>query len=341
MSKAALDTLFLPLGNGDIASTGKVLFLGAAYHPTLSHLKSCEFWQPFKPVADTLLGTGPLHPDIPSSGIYDLVLVHIPKQADEARFWLARALSLLSANGILLAAAGNDAGGARIKGWMEELGFDVQSLSKNKARAVWGRRPDTPNVKLADAWISQGSPRDFEIMDGFSFETQPGVFSWDRLDAGSRLLIENFPVTFSGTGADFGAGIGVLSHAVLSRGGGVSELHLVEADSRALGFAQKNLSALAGKTKIQGHWHDLSKPLDSVPVFDFIVMNPPFHQGSAHNIGIGRVFIENAAHHLKKGGMLYMVANTHLPYEEVLAHYFVSHQIRIQKDGFKVIEAKK
>ncbi len=341
MSKAALDTLFLPLENGDIASTGKVLFLGAAYHPALSNLKGCEFWQPFKPLADMLSGADPLHPDIPSSGTYDLVLMQIPKQADEARFWVACALSRLSAGGILLAAAGNDAGGGRIKGWMEELGFDVQSLSKNKARAVWGMRPDTVNVKLVDAWISQGSPRTMEISSGLPFETQPGVFSWDRLDAGSRLLIENLPVTFSGTGADYGAGIGVLSHAVLSRGGGVSELHLVEADSRALLFARKNLSAFNNKTKIQGHWHDLTKPLNDIRALDFIVMNPPFHQGSTNYITIGKAFIENAAHHLKKGGMLYMVANTHLPYEEVLAGHFSSHKIILQKDGFKVIEAKK
>ncbi len=60
--------------------------------------------------------------------------------------------------------------------------------------------------------IAAGAPR---LEPGLGLWTQPGVFSWDRLDPGTALLMEALP-RLSGKGADLGCGVGVLAHPVLA-----------------------------------------------------------------------------------------------------------------------------
>ena len=81
--------------------------------------------------------------------------------------------------------------------------------------------------------------------------------------------------------------------------------------------------------------------MPNLPVLDFVIMNPPFHTGKKNDIGLGLNFIQNAAHHLRKGGVLMMVANVHLPYENHLKSLFSNFDIIAQKSGFKIIRAVK
>ncbi len=51
-------------------------------------------------------------------------------------------------------------------------------------------------------------------------------------------------------------------------------------------------------------------------------MNPPFHEGGAESRALGLDFIEKAAAALRKGGVCWLVANRHLPYEATLTRNF-------------------
>lgn len=333
---ASLDTLFLPLVNGDIPAQGPALFIGAGFHPYVQTLKP-DLWQPFKPLADGL--SGAKLNDLPEEGTYKIVLVGIPKQVEEARYWIACALSCLAPDGWLVLAAANDANGGRLEKWMKELGLPYESVSKNKARAVWARRPARLPV-LAAAWMEQGKIQKVQIGDGNPFISQPGLFGWDKIDAGSHLLSGVLPHDLKGTGADFGAGTGYLSRAVLENNKAVKALYLAEADVRALACAKKNLENVRGDCAVEYIWADLSKPA-ALPALDFIVMNPPFHTGKKTEASLGQAFIETAAHHLKKGGRLYMVANVHLPYEQILQTKFARVKLLAEEQGFKIFEAVK
>ncbi len=331
---SSLETLFLPLQNGDVPVVTPALFLGASQHPILRDM-DCDFWQPWNPLS---LGLAIVE-KIPDQK-YSLALVHLPKQVEEAKYWLAMALEALIPEGILLAAAANDAGGSRLEKWFVEAGLEPSSLSKNKARAVWAFRPRSL-VPLIDDWKQSGLPRFVDLGDDLKFLSQPGVFSWDRIDAGSKLLAEHFTASLRGTGADFGAGIGYLSHRLLSSNMPPKNLYVLDADSRALNCAKTNLEPVRGDCNLMFGWEDLNKPVSNVQPLDFIVMNPPFHIGKMTNNSLGRNFIETASHHLKKGGTLLMVANTHLRYEDILKINFTNVRQVAQKDGFKILEARK
>jgi 16S rRNA (guanine1207-N2)-methyltransferase len=51
-------------------------------------------------------------------------------------------------------------------------------------------------------------------------------------------------------------------------------------------------------------------------------MNPPFHTARAPDPALGAAFIRAAHRGLLPDGVLYMVANRHLPYEPVLKALF-------------------
>ena len=328
----SLETLFLPLEHGDVVPEGRTLFLGSASHPFLRTLDA-DLWQPFKPLAQGETA------EIPE-GQYALALVHLPKQVEEAKYWLALALERLEDGGILLAAAANDAGGARIEGWFKELGIESTSHSKNKSRAVWGVK--TGNPPIAKSWKDGGAVRVKDIGEGLMFRTQPGLFSWDRIDPASRLLAAHFPPALSGKVADFGCGTGYLSYRALENFPKISSLTLIEADARALACAQLNLENVRADREITPFWHDATKKLpDATMLFDHILMNPPFHMGKKTDISIGTSFLGTAAAHLKKNGALSLVANVHLPYEPVLEKLFKNVKQVVVEGGFKVLRAIK
>ncbi len=330
----SLQTLFLPLENGDVPPPkGRALFLGAAAHPFLSGLDA-DLWQPFKPLTAGI-ETAETFPE----GTYALALVHVPKQVDEAKQWLAYAIEGLQEGGILLAAAANDAGGSRIEGWLKEAGMVPSSHSKNKARAVWAKKSGTPPI--LETWKQGGNVRLHAMGDGLEFYTQPGLFSWDRIDIASRLLVEHFPPALSGKVADFGAGLGYLSYRALEMFPKIKSIAMIEADARALKLAEKNVAPVRADRDVVPLWHDATRPLPPSFVFDHILMNPPFHSGKKTDTDLGLSFIRTAYGHLKKGGVLSVVANVHLPYEATLDAVFKTSKTVVQKDGFKVLRAVK
>ncbi|TJV68079.1 MAG: methyltransferase, partial [Mesorhizobium sp.] len=66
-------------------------------------------------------------------------------------------------------------------------------------------------------------------------------FSFDKIDAGSRLLVDNLPGDLRGSVADFCAGWGYVAAEVAARSPGISALDLYEADFDALEAAKGNI----------------------------------------------------------------------------------------------------
>lgn len=296
----------------------------SVWHPAAD--AAAQWSQRGHPVLGDLLG------DLDDAGRFSTVIVYIPRQKEEALTLMARALECLKPGGLFVGAAGNLAGGKTIVKQAGELGLEVQSLSKLKCRVIWSTAPESADGKKIAKALKAGAIQ----QRGDGSWSQPGLFSWKQQDKGTSVLLQHLPFSLAGTGADFGCGIGVIGERLLRRYAAIDKLYNIDADARAIACATKNLDPW--KAKCDFMWADVLK-LAHLPKLDFIVMNPPFHQGRAEAIALGQGFIESAAAHLKPGGMLVLVANVHLPYEALLPKSFAMHRLVCEEDGFKVIEA--
>ena len=260
-----------------------------------------------------------------------------PRQREQARADLARAVQRTVPGGIVVASISNNEGARSGESDMQRLFGSVQSISKHHCRVFWATLDDQAlDRALVDEWAQLDAPR--PIADG-RFVSRPGVFAWDRIDAASELLASHLPSDLSGRGADLGAGYGYLSAEILARCPCATALDAYEADARALELARTNLASIATTAKPDFLWHDVT---DGLPRrYDFIVTNPPFHQGRADLPELGRAFLVAAADALVEGGRLWLVANRHLPYEALLNERFASVRTLANERGYKVIEAVK
>lgn len=337
-----LKTLFLPLEDGqvDLAEEARVLFCRARAGRELSLLDvaavTCE--QSFAPDRDALQKAGHTVVAETDETGFDLVLVLPTRQRQEARAQLARAASRVKPGGVVLACAPNSEGAKTLEADLASLLGGAEKLSKNKCRVVWHEvNPEAVDPNLLAEWSDLDAPR--AVLDG-SWKSRPGIFAWDRIDPASRLLIDHLPATLSGRGADLGAGFGVLSRHLLDKAPKVTALDLYEAEKRALDLAQENLATYSDKVTLTGIWSDVTKGIEGA--YDFIIMNPPFHQtGKADRKDIGQGFIKAAFGGLRSSGVLYLVANRHLPYEHTLNELFARTEMLADEGGYKVIRAVK
>ena len=324
------------------------LYLNGFYSPILSDFPAQSLYvqQYFKPSYEQLVMR-----NIPASALlpaldqrYEAVFIHGTKNVVETRYLIALGLSYLYEDGQIFICAENKAGGSRLGKMLSTAGLsDIDHHCKYKSRVVWGRKDSTILAHdVIATWKAQGRIQD--IAGGF--RSQPGLFGWDKIDKGSSLLLEHLPLAnpkggskiFKGKGADFGCGYGFLSRALLERYNTIRTLYCLDADHRAIELCPLNLPESVAE--ISASWADLTQKT-SIASLDFIVMNPPFHEGKKSNQSIGHAFLENAASALKKNGQLWLVANSHLGYEAVLERCFFSVAYVYEGQGFKVFQAIK
>jgi len=255
--------------------------------------------------------------------------VAAPPGTIERRYVLARVLQALAPGAPLTALAPKEKGGARIAKELETFGCAVVESGRQHQRICQTRRPETPSG--LEPAIAAGA---LQYAEALGLWTQPGVFSWDRPDPGTRQLLDALPA-LAGHGADLGCGLGVLARAVLISER-VTRLDLVDLDRRAIAAARRNVE----DPRAHFHWADARLAPD-LSGLDFVVMNPPFHDHGLEDRELGQGFIRRAHQMLRPGGALWLVANRHLPYEAVLKGLFSRVAARGEGAGFKIYEARR
>jgi 16S rRNA (guanine1207-N2)-methyltransferase len=287
----------------------------------------------FDPPGDAVQ-TSPLIPgstalESVAEGSADAAMIYAPPGVLERRHTLALALKALKPGGRLDVMAPKDKGGSRLKKELAAFGLEIGESAKAHHRRCVVIRPGT--IEGLDEAIAAGEPH---LVPGLEAWSQPGVFAWDRVDAGTALLAQALP-PLKGAGADLGCGYGALATVVL-RSPAVTALRLIDLDRRAVEAARRNVD----DPRAAFDWAD-ARTVEAAADLDFVVMNPPFHDGGAEDRRLGQAFIRQAAAMLKKGGVLWLVANRHLPYEADITAAFKRFQPVADKGGYKVIEAVK
>lgn len=141
--------------------------------------------------------------------------------------------------------------------------------------------------------------RGFEL----TFVTEAGVFSRERVDRGTRLLIKHLEVRPGDRVLDLGCGYGAVG-IVAAKLAPLGRVTLVDINARAVGLARENL---------QLNWIPNAEVQEGdgfAPVagraFDVIALNPPIRAG----LGVVHPLIEHGSDHLAPGGRFYLVGRT-------------------------------
>lgn len=275
----------------------------------------------FKPDAEWFAAKGWRVNSDASGGPYAAAIVCLPRARDAARALLARAgTEVLAGGAIAVDGQKTDGIDAALKELRGRVGLS-NALAKAHGKIA---------VFAAGADLSDWAARPV-LVDGFT--TRAGVFSADGIDRGSALLAAALPEQIKGKVADLGAGWGYLSRAILSREG-VKELHLVEAESEALDCARLNID----DPRARFHWADATT-WKAPTALDAVVMNPPFHIGREADPQLGVAFLAAAARLLHPQGVLWLVANRHLPYDRALTALFREVQDIGGDAAFRLIRA--
>ena len=141
--------------------------------------------------------------------------------------------------------------------------------------------------------------RGFEL----TFVTEAGVFSRERVDRGTRLLIKHLEVGPSDRVLDLGCGYGAVG-VVAAKLAPQGRVTLVDINTRAIELARQNL-VLNGISNAEAHQGDGFAPVGEAR-FDVIALNPPIRAGLA----VVHHLIEEASNHLAVGGRFYLVGRT-------------------------------
>ena len=85
---------------------------------------------------------------------------------------------------------------------------------------------------------------------------------------------------------------------------------------------------------------DVDEALPPNSHYDTIISNPPFHLGGSVVLEVAKAFVCAAQVRLARGGRFFLVANTFLPYEPLLADLFTEVH-RLDRGAYKVLIARR
>ena len=126
-----------------------------------------------------------------------------------------------------------------------------------------------------------------------------GVFSKDRFDYGTRLLLESIDINnLCGNVLDLGCGIGVVG-LILGTINKNINIDMVDINERAINLAKENmlLNKVKGNVFISDVYSNINKK------YDYIITNPPIRAGKE----VVRRFLLGGYDYLTDDGILYFV----------------------------------
>ena len=266
---------------------------------------------------------------------YHYIALNLPREKALLRMMLDCAVSLLAEDGVFLLAGENKTGIKSANKLLKLYFGQVRKLDNARHCILYEAKiPLNPDEFIPHSyrqeWVLNCQDSAIKVM------SYPGVFAHGRLDAGTALLLEAVAeMEIGGDVLDFACGAGPI-------GAFIAECHphscvtLLDNNALALRACEETLAAnhLNGTVMASDGLSEVNNS------FDLIISNPPIHAGVKTDNHLGLRLLEAAHEHLNPGGMLMLVANLHLPYENWLSQHYKRHEQLLSNDNYKVILAK-
>ena len=269
---------------------------------------------------------------------FDLVLIKIPKSLAmlEHQLYSIRK-SLRCGTRIIAAGMSRLIHKSTLQLFEKIIGPTTTSLANKKSRLIFVTRDESINEGQSpypEQFIVEAD-REYTVI------SHANVFSRDRLDNGSRLLIENIPLSDDYRQiVDLGCGNGLLGLIAASLNQHATVLFADESHM-AVASAQENFKAAFGHNrkanfKVTNCLEDVADESK-----DLVLNNPPFHQQNATGDAIAWKMFIDARRVLKPQGELRVVGNRHLGYHSKLKNLFGNCELVASNRKFVILKAVK
>jgi 16S rRNA (guanine1207-N2)-methyltransferase len=267
---------------------------------------------------------------------FDVVAAHLPRGKAIARQFIADAAAVLKPGGRLYLAGHKQTGIKPFIAYAQEIFGDggIIGLKKGYRVAVCVKDESTIAPETGyHQWREFSAEINEQVI---RFVSKPGIFSWDRLDAGTRVLVEAIKIRPGDTVLDLGCGYGVIG-LIAAQKAQQGHVHLVDSSAVAVEATRRTM-ALNGTANAEVHLSDGAATLRDVR-FDVVVTNPPFHQGQRTDYNVAHQFIRDAANILRRRGRLYVVANRFIRYEREMSEHFHEVGVVYEDNLYRVLLA--
>jgi 23S rRNA (guanine1835-N2)-methyltransferase len=256
--------------------------------------------------------------DFPSAAV-DCVLIKIPKTLAMLEYQLYALRGLLHHDTQIIAAGmARHIHSSTLKLFETIIGPTTTTRAVKKSRLVLVQRDQSLN----EGQSQYPSSFELEVDRSYQIVNHAGVFSRERLDSGSRLLLENMAVGEQCNRiVDLGCGNGVLG-LIAAAMNPESTLLFCDESHLAIASASENFkNAYAGTREAEFRVGNCLQGVDS-DSRDLVLSNPPFHL--QHSIGdaIAWQMFKDSWRVLVSGGELRIVGNRHLGYHAKLKKLF-------------------
>ena len=281
----------------------------------------------------------------PLQNAFNYVLIKIPKSNAYLEDVLCSLQSHINPDTkIISAAMSKNIHTNTLKIFEQTIGDTTTSLAKKKARLVFSQFTNkSQHTNTANSYTHPVTSFELALEDKtFTIQNYSNVFSREKLDIGTRFLLENLPASKEiNTIIDLGCGNGILG-LVAAHQHPTANIIFVDESYMAVESAKLNFKTAFKENNRQATFiaSNCLGTLEENSV-DLILCNPPFHQNHAIGDHIAWQMFNDAHKVLKKEGELWIVGNHHLAYHAKLKTIFGGYSVVNSNKKFAIMFSRK
>lgn len=268
-----------------------------------------------------------------SSAKHDLVIIHFPKSKQELLFILAMLAHCTTEETRILLVGENKSGIKSVDKLIREQTNFCDKIDAARHCLLFETQLNNHHLTFdIEKWFHYYTVTVGQL--SFKVAALPGVFSQAKLDIGTQILLNNLPTNISGEVLDFGCGAGVIACFVGLRSPD-TKLTLADVSALAMASSEKTLTInnLTGKVIPTNSLSNINGQ------YQYVISNPPFHQGIKTHYVATESFLAGIKKHLFKQGTLIVVANSFLKYQAIIEQSIGKAEKTSIQQGFTIYQA--